>query len=347
MSERTPGEYVLPPPVSINVIPILGFADASKKPSFAPMHRQVCHVSKRVRGLDFRQIERYPLRERTRQLCIDMSEESFAYLARENASLGRQRIGLQALYCGMEHPGVPSASELWRSNARRLDASCPFVRYDVASRNPDGMQELLRIFCRCAVAFEACVGLTNKLGADTLLRPPLLRPAGLARTEKRRPDRSQLYSVGSVSCASGLTCGGILPAASSRRRHYYDIRLVGMIRDEGSRVCNGYMTWSATYRNAPVRLEAFPMQDSVAHGSSFHSRAQARLEIMDEEKQPSFCLHLQDVKRCENLLGVILTQASLIAPAFVSSYMVIRGYPGPRNLSSHGFFRIPRTYMHL
>lgn len=45
---------------------------------------------------------------------------------------------------------------------------------------------------------------------------------------------------------------------------------------------------------------------------------------MDEEKQPSFCLHLQDVKRCENL-----------------------GYPGPRNLSSHGFFRIPRTYMHL
>lgn len=46
-------------------------------------------------------------------------------------------------------------------------------------------------------------------------------------------------------------------------------------------------------------------------------------------------------------LGVILTQASLIAPAFVSSYMVIRGYPGPRNLSSHGFFRIPRTYMHL
>lgn len=89
----------------------------------------------------------------------------------------------------MQHPGIPSASELWRSDARRLDASCSFVRYDVASRNPDGMQELLRIFCRCAVAFEACVGLTNKLGADTLLRPPLLRPAGLARTEKRRPDR--------------------------------------------------------------------------------------------------------------------------------------------------------------
>lgn len=72
LCQRTPGEYVLPPPVSINVIPILGFADASKKPSFAPMHRQVCHVSKRVRGLDFRQIERYPLRERTRQLCIDV-----------------------------------------------------------------------------------------------------------------------------------------------------------------------------------------------------------------------------------------------------------------------------------
>lgn len=37
--------------------------------------------------------------ETQKQRDDGMSEESFAYLARENASLGRQRIGLQALYC--------------------------------------------------------------------------------------------------------------------------------------------------------------------------------------------------------------------------------------------------------
>lgn len=36
--------------------------------------------------------------ETQKQRDDGMSEESFAYLARENASLGRQRIGLQALY---------------------------------------------------------------------------------------------------------------------------------------------------------------------------------------------------------------------------------------------------------